>query len=33
MQRIDHVMDRMLVTAVLCLPFYFIYKLGLYLAQ
>jgi hypothetical protein len=33
MQRIDHVMDRVLVMAVLCLPFYVIYKFGLFLAE
>lgn len=31
MQRIDTVMDHMLVTAVLCVPFYVIYKLGMFL--
>ncbi len=29
MERIDHVMDRVLTMAVLCMPFYVIYKLGL----
>jgi len=33
MQRIDHVMDRVLVTAVLCLPFYVIYKIGLFVVE
>jgi hypothetical protein len=29
MERVDLVMDRVLVTAVLCMPFYMIYKFGL----
>jgi hypothetical protein len=29
MERIDLVMDRVLVTGLLCLPFYMIYKFGL----
>ncbi len=29
MERIDLMMDRVLVIAVLCLPFYMIYKFGL----
>ena len=29
MERIDLVMDRVLVMAVLCLPFYMVYKFGL----
>ena len=31
MERIDLVMDRVLVTALLCVPFYIIYKFGLML--
>ena len=33
MERIDHVMDRVLTTAVLCMPFYVIYKLGIFLIE
>lgn len=33
MERIDHVMDRVLATAVVCLPFYVVYKLGLFLIE
>jgi hypothetical protein len=33
MDRVDHVMDRVLTVAVLCLPFYVIYKLGLFLVE
>ena len=31
MQRVDHVMDPILVGAILIAPFYIVYKLGMYI--
>lgn len=31
MQRVDHVMDSILASAVFCAPFYILYKIGLFM--
>ena len=31
MQRVDHVMDGILAGAVICAPFYILYKIGLFI--